>query len=153
MWPWSLAITSTGWVGLLFSCFRLSQELPKAQLAVVLVLNRHKRRGHGLKSQTQKQTSNSSSRKFTNIMENHDTMIAFEKKLDIKILVSFLSYKANIYIFHRNLRLHRTRSIDPNLGLLHNKEAYPCNKGDYTSLTMYNVCNGAKSLAERVLPK
>ena len=31
--------------------------------------------------------------------------------------------------------------MDPNLGLLHNKVAYPCNKGA-NSLTLYNVCRG-----------
>ena len=34
-----------------------------------------------------------------NICENHDTRIASEKKLDDKIHISFLSYKAKIYRF------------------------------------------------------
>ena len=48
LWPCSLAITSTGRAGLWF-CVDV-QEHPKAQSAVVLVLKRLRRRGHGLKS-------------------------------------------------------------------------------------------------------
>ena len=44
-----LGCTSTGRVGLCFLWFYV-QELPKAQLAVVLVLKRLRRRGNGLKS-------------------------------------------------------------------------------------------------------
>ena len=44
-----LGCTSTGRVGLCFLWFFV-QELPKAQLAVVLVLKRLRRRGNGLKS-------------------------------------------------------------------------------------------------------
>ena len=44
-----LGCTSTGWVGLCFLWFFV-QELPKAQLAVVLVLKRLRRRSNGLKS-------------------------------------------------------------------------------------------------------
>ena len=44
-----LGFTSTGRVGLCFLWFYV-QELPKAQLAVVLVLKRLRRRGNGLKS-------------------------------------------------------------------------------------------------------
>ena len=52
-------------------------------------------------------TSNYISRNVTNITENHGTRIAFKKKLDAKILESFLSYKAKIYRFHRKLLLIR----------------------------------------------
>ena len=52
-------------------------------------------------------------------MGNHDTRIAFKKKLDAKILVSFLSIIAKMYRYHR-----RTRSIYTDLGLIHNKVAY-----------------------------
>ena len=44
-----LGCTSTGRVGLCFLWFCV-QELPKAQLAVILVLKRLRRRGNGLKS-------------------------------------------------------------------------------------------------------
>ena len=44
-----LGCTSTGRVDLCFLWFYV-QELPKAQLVVVLVLKRHRRRGNGLKS-------------------------------------------------------------------------------------------------------
>ena len=44
-----LGCTSTGRVGLCFLWFFV-QELPKAQLAVVLVLKRLRRRGNSLKS-------------------------------------------------------------------------------------------------------
>ena len=44
-----LGCTSTGRVGLCFVWFYV-QELPKAQLAVVLILKRLRRRGNGLKS-------------------------------------------------------------------------------------------------------
>ena len=47
LWPCSLA--STGRAGLWFCGFYV-QEHPKAQPAVVLVLKRLRRRGHGLKS-------------------------------------------------------------------------------------------------------
>ena len=49
VWPCSLAITSTGRVGLWLCDFNV-QEHPKAQPAVVLVLKRLRRRDHGLKS-------------------------------------------------------------------------------------------------------
>ena len=48
LWPCSLAITSTGRVGLWFLWFYV-QEHPKAQAAFVLVLKRLRRQGHGLK--------------------------------------------------------------------------------------------------------
>ena len=69
-----------------------------------------------------------------------------KNKLDSKILVSFMSNKAKNYRCHLKLLLSKTRSIDPNLGLLHNKVAYPCNKGA-NSITLYKVCKGAESLA------
>ena len=49
MWPCSLAITSTGRVGLWLCGFYVQEHL-KAQPAVVLVFNRLRRRGYGLKS-------------------------------------------------------------------------------------------------------
>ena len=45
-----MAITSTGRVGLWFCVFFYVQEHPRAQLAVILVLKRLRRRGHSLKS-------------------------------------------------------------------------------------------------------
>ena len=48
LWPCSLAITSTGRVGLWF-CGSYVQEHPKAQPAVVMVLKRLRRQGHGFK--------------------------------------------------------------------------------------------------------
>ena len=40
--------------------------------------------------------------------ENHNKRVAIKKKLDAKILGSFLLYKAKIYRFHRKLWLSRT---------------------------------------------
>ena len=71
------------------------------------------------------ETSNYISRKFENITESHNTTIAFLKRnYTLEILVSFLSYKAKIHIFHHTLWLSVPGPIDPNPVLLHNKVAY-----------------------------
>ena len=51
LWPCSLAITSTGRMGLWF-CVFLCLGAPKGSPAVVLILKHDSRRGDGLKSHT-----------------------------------------------------------------------------------------------------